>query len=152
MSRRIYAAPWAEPLVLATEPVELVPYGPSAEAYARQHSRHRDWSWRPRVKRPAPPGRDVLRGYMRGADGVLREGVPERELEVYLAVVEQGHSTRWAARALGVSRASAQVYLRRLRARATRVPAVPRPPATLRTLAIHAERIGRTWCQLRAAT
>lgn len=99
---------------------ELVEYGPTPSSYARQIAQHRDWAWRPRSRRARPEGRDVLSAFMRPTGGQLRDDVPEREREVYVAVHEQGHSTRWAARALGLARPTVQEYLRRLRARAAR--------------------------------
>lgn len=154
MSRDIYAAPWAEPLVRAEAAVELVEYGPSAAVYVRQVAKHRDWSWRPAPRRAHAAGRDVVREYVRDDAGQIRDEVPDREREVYLAVHEQGHSTRWAARALGISRATVQTYLRRLRDRAVRWRArrddlTPRPTRAVAVLARHCERLGRSWRDMR---
>lgn len=153
MSRRaIYAAPWAEPYV-DPDRVELVQYGPSARTYARQLERHRAWSWRPPSRAYAPVERDVVRAFMAAARPHM---VPEREREVYELVHVQGHSTRWAARALGLSRSAVQTYLRRLRQRAARwradrESATPNPTGAVRALARHATSCGRAWLDLRAA-
>ena len=151
MTRAIYAAPWAEPLV-EPERVELVEYGPTAPTQARQYARHREWSGRPSSRRPRVAGRDVVAEFMRFAGATE---VPAREREVFEVVHVHGHSTRWAARALGLSRSAVATYLRRLRERAVRWrarrdDAEPRPTAAARALARHAERVGRSWAHLRA--
>ena len=111
-----FVAPWADQLPSG----ELVEYGPSASTHARLLEAHKLWTWRPerQVSREARSDTGAaLRAYMRPGGLHLRGDVPTRELEVYLLVYEHGHSARWVARKLRLSRASVRVYLQRLRAR-----------------------------------
>lgn len=116
VSQKLYAPPWRERQPDGTLGPE---YGPRTVAtYARQVAAALDWSFRGQSK--ASKRLEVLRDFMRLDDGTMRLGVPESEVRVYRIVVEQGHSTRWAAKNLGVNRATIQSYLRRLIVRAQR--------------------------------
>lgn len=113
---RQYASPWRERMPDGTLGPE---YGPrSAATFAKLHAMHRDWTYKP-PKRAAKQAIE-LQMWMRLEDGTLRMGVPESEVRVYRLVVEQGHSIRWVARRLEISRESVRSYLRRLRARMVR--------------------------------
>lgn len=116
-----FAAPWHERLDDGTL---SAPYGPpSPAAHARAMVRHRDWSFK-RVTTPSKVARAAdageLRAFMRLEDGTLRLDMPKAEVDAYLLVIERGHSERWAASKLGVSRRTVRVRLERLSAKAGR--------------------------------
>lgn len=115
---RNYMAPWADQLPGG----DLVEYGPSPSTHARQLEAFKLWAWKP-DRQPSREARseagDRLRAFMRPTGQHLRTDVPRRELEVYLAVYEHGHSTRWVARKLEITRSSVRVYVRRLLERVT---------------------------------
>ena len=112
-----YAPPFAEQLPDGTS----IEYGPSPTTHARHLAEFRQWSWRP-DKLPSQASRspeaDRIRAYVRVEQGRFRADVPRRELQVYCYVYEQGHSTRWAARKLEISRSSVRTYIQRLKERA----------------------------------
>lgn len=110
----LLAPPWRERLPDG----QLGPtYGPpSVEAYARHVARWKDWSFR-------KPSKDALRdadrmiAFVMLEDGTERPGIPLGELQVFRLVYLKGHSSRYAARKLGMSRSSVQTLKRRLRKR-----------------------------------
>lgn len=111
-----FAPPWRD---LNTDGSLGEEYGPSSSIVLARHLReHRDWSFRPVAKQTKSQEAQRLRAFMRLEDGTLRTDVPDSEVRVYLLVVERGHSVRYLARHLGMSRETVRSYLRRLRARA----------------------------------
>lgn len=113
VSATLFAPPWVDVLPSG----ERVEYGPKSLAtYAAHVAKYKLWSWRLPSKEARQDG-DVLIAYVRLEDGSFRPGIPAGELRVYRLVCEEGHSTRYAARALNISRSTVKTALRRLRAR-----------------------------------
>lgn len=110
----IYVSPWRERMADGTLGEE---FGPSPATFARQHAAYRDHFYR-RITTPSKVARSAdaseLRAFMRLEDGTLRLDVPKAEVDAYLLVIERGHSERWAAARLGVSRRTVRVRLLRL--------------------------------------
>ncbi len=111
---QLLSPPWRERLPDGTLGQEYGP--PSPAALARHIARFKDWSWRLPSKE-ARRDADRLIAYVRLEDGSFRAGIPSGELRVYEMVMEAGHSTRYTARHLGLSRSTVTSYLRRLRGR-----------------------------------
>ena len=111
----LYAPPWLERRPDGT----VVEYGPSPQTFAQHVERFKNWAWRMPSKE-ARQDADLLIAYVRLEDGSFREGIPKGELRAYVAVFEEGHSVRHAARTLGLSRETVRSYMRRLRGRVGR--------------------------------
>ena len=119
IAAEVFQPPWRE-----VQPNgQLGPeYGPpSPSALARAASKFANWAYRkpPQVAKDVNPDTAMrLLKFMRGPDGGLRTDVPKREVDVYLAVYEQGHNVKWTARHLGIRRETVKVYIKRLKERA----------------------------------
>jgi hypothetical protein len=112
----MFAPPWVEVMPNG----ERVEYGPKSMAtFAAHVAKYKLWSWR-MPSREARQDADVMIAFVRLEDGTFRAGIPAGELKVYVAIFEQGHSVRHAAREMKVSRETVRSYLRRLRARVGR--------------------------------
>ena len=106
--QKLYAPPWR---AFGPDGKLGAPYGPgTAATFSRHLAAHRDWSYR----RPSKVARG-LEGLVAWMEAKERD-VPAGELRVYLEL-RAGHSLRFVARNLGVSRETVRSYLRRLKAR-----------------------------------
>lgn len=109
----LFAPPWRERL---PDGSLGEPYGPTPQTFAQHVAKFRNWAFRMPSKE-ARQDADILIAYVRMEDGTFRPGIPQGELRAYVAIFEEGHSVRHAARTLGLSRETIRSYLRRLRAR-----------------------------------
>lgn len=111
---RLLSPPWRERNPDGTLGPE---YGPGTPAtYARHLAQHRDWSFRMKSKE-SRKNLDLIE-WMESGD---RADVPVSERRVYEQICA-GHSVRYAARTLGLTRDSVRSYLDRLRARIKQNP------------------------------
>jgi DNA-directed RNA polymerase specialized sigma24 family protein len=112
VQQALYAPPWRE---LEADGRLGEPYGPqTVTAYARQVARFRDWAFKkPVAKVSRQADAEAIRELL-GREDVA---IPVSERTVGTLVFVQGHSVRWAARTMRVTRDSARSYIERLRAR-----------------------------------
>ena len=99
------------------------PYGPgSPSTYAKQIAAHKNWANRPenRSNESKRWDSEALYKFMHDEDGIIKEvgDVTDRQRDCYHYVYECGHSIRWVAKRLKISRESVRTHLARLRAKA----------------------------------
>lgn len=108
----IFVSPWRD---VQADGTLGAPFGPSPATFARQHAAYRDHFYR-RITTPSKVARsadmETLARWMR-PNGELRGDQPPTETTVFL-MTEMGHSTRWIASKLKISRRTVRSRLARL--------------------------------------